>query len=174
MSERLARFAKLHPDNAWANYYYAVGLWKQRKGPEDSETPARVRNCWRRPSVSIRVWAPLTCNWAFSIPTGTTTPKRYRRLPEGDRSQSPGWMSRITAWARLTNGPGKRRKPGKNSKLMSSYPKKLRQEIERERSEIQQFVIELRAHHHRVRASGDGCAAMVPKPASWYIFSSSR
>lgn len=42
--ERLARFAKLHPDNAWANYYYAVALWKQRKGPEDSETAWRVAN----------------------------------------------------------------------------------------------------------------------------------
>jgi cytochrome c-type biogenesis protein CcmH/NrfG len=41
--DRLRRFAKLHPDNAWAKYYYAVSLWKQRKGPEDSETPARVR-----------------------------------------------------------------------------------------------------------------------------------
>jgi tetratricopeptide (TPR) repeat protein len=30
--ERLARFVKLYPDKALANYYYAVGLWKQLKG----------------------------------------------------------------------------------------------------------------------------------------------
>jgi tetratricopeptide (TPR) repeat protein len=40
--ERLARFARLHPENALANYYYAAGLWKRRKGPDDNETPVKV------------------------------------------------------------------------------------------------------------------------------------
>ena len=35
-SERLARFVKLQPDNALANYYYGVNLWKRRKGPDDA------------------------------------------------------------------------------------------------------------------------------------------
>jgi tetratricopeptide (TPR) repeat protein len=35
-SERLARFVKLQPDNAVANYYYGVNLWKRRKGPDDT------------------------------------------------------------------------------------------------------------------------------------------
>jgi len=34
--ERLRRFAQLQPDNALANYYYAVGLWKQSAGSVDS------------------------------------------------------------------------------------------------------------------------------------------
>jgi hypothetical protein len=29
-ADRLRRFARLQPDNAWANYYYAVSLWKRR------------------------------------------------------------------------------------------------------------------------------------------------
>lgn len=41
--ERLRRFAKLHPENAAANYYLAVGLSKQRKNsPKISEDPAFV------------------------------------------------------------------------------------------------------------------------------------
>jgi tetratricopeptide (TPR) repeat protein len=32
--ERMARFARLQPNNAEAQYYYAVSLWKQHKGPE--------------------------------------------------------------------------------------------------------------------------------------------
>ncbi len=31
-AERLARFARLQPENAWANYYYAEYLWKRREG----------------------------------------------------------------------------------------------------------------------------------------------
>jgi tetratricopeptide (TPR) repeat protein len=32
---KLHRFASLYPENAAANYDYAVGLWKQRKSPQD-------------------------------------------------------------------------------------------------------------------------------------------
>ena len=42
-AERLGRFARLQPENAWANYYYAVSLWKRRKGPEDTQTPAQAQ-----------------------------------------------------------------------------------------------------------------------------------
>lgn len=44
IAERLARFARLQPQNAFANYYYAVSLWKQRKGPEDAQTAAQVES----------------------------------------------------------------------------------------------------------------------------------
>ena len=43
-TERLARFAKLQPENALANYYYAVNLWKRRKGPDDAERLAQVES----------------------------------------------------------------------------------------------------------------------------------
>jgi len=42
--ERLRRFVTLQPENAMANYYYAVSLWKGRKGPEDGETLAQVQS----------------------------------------------------------------------------------------------------------------------------------
>ncbi|MGH9743987.1 MAG: tetratricopeptide repeat protein, partial [Candidatus Acidiferrum sp.] len=34
--EKLARFAQGQPENALANYYYAVSLWKREKGSENS------------------------------------------------------------------------------------------------------------------------------------------
>jgi tetratricopeptide (TPR) repeat protein len=36
-AEKLARFAQLHPENALANYYYAVSLWKQSAGAPESD-----------------------------------------------------------------------------------------------------------------------------------------
>ncbi|MGA7292456.1 MAG: tetratricopeptide repeat protein [Terriglobales bacterium] len=36
--ERLARFARLHPDNALANYYYGVSLWKRSSTTADPQT----------------------------------------------------------------------------------------------------------------------------------------
>ena len=40
---RLQRFAQLQPDNALANYYYAVGLWKQSAGSVDSNNERSTR-----------------------------------------------------------------------------------------------------------------------------------
>ncbi len=34
---KLQRFAERHPENAWANYYYALALLKQRSGPDDTK-----------------------------------------------------------------------------------------------------------------------------------------
>jgi tetratricopeptide (TPR) repeat protein len=39
---KLARFRDLYPDNAFANYYYAVALWNQSSSPTGSETTTRV------------------------------------------------------------------------------------------------------------------------------------
>jgi tetratricopeptide (TPR) repeat protein len=42
--EKLAQFARLHPENAMANYYYALSLWKRRKAPEDNSGLPQVRS----------------------------------------------------------------------------------------------------------------------------------
>ncbi len=37
MEQSLARFVRLQPDNAYANFYYAITLWKLKRGsPEDA------------------------------------------------------------------------------------------------------------------------------------------
>jgi tetratricopeptide (TPR) repeat protein len=40
--EKLHRFVTLQPKNAEANYYYAVALWKQRKGSLDKSNTAQI------------------------------------------------------------------------------------------------------------------------------------
>jgi len=44
VTDRLARFAKLHPENAQASFFYAVSLWKARRGPEDVEGLVRIES----------------------------------------------------------------------------------------------------------------------------------
>jgi tetratricopeptide (TPR) repeat protein len=43
VAERLARFARLQPRNALANYYYAASLWKRRKSPEEAAEVDQVK-----------------------------------------------------------------------------------------------------------------------------------
>lgn len=42
--DRLGRWVRLQPENALANYYYALGLWKLRKSPQDSASLAQVES----------------------------------------------------------------------------------------------------------------------------------
>jgi len=46
--EKLRRFVMQQPENAQANYYYAVGLWKLRKGPEDTASAAQVETLLKK------------------------------------------------------------------------------------------------------------------------------
>ena len=46
--ERLKRFVQLQPENALANYYYGVNLWKRRKGPDDVEMAALAESQLQR------------------------------------------------------------------------------------------------------------------------------
>ena len=45
--EKLRRFAERQPNNAEANYYYAVGLWKLRTEPQYSASAAQVESLLR-------------------------------------------------------------------------------------------------------------------------------
>ena len=44
IAERLERFPRLHPENALASYYYAMSLWKTRRGPEDTANLAKIES----------------------------------------------------------------------------------------------------------------------------------
>lgn len=48
IAARIRRFAKLQPENALANYYYAVSLWKGRSSAEEGETLAKVKSLLMR------------------------------------------------------------------------------------------------------------------------------
>lgn len=43
-TEKFARFVQLQPANPLAAYYYAVSLWRLRKGPEDAATSSQVES----------------------------------------------------------------------------------------------------------------------------------
>jgi tetratricopeptide (TPR) repeat protein len=42
--EKLHRFVMQQPESAEANYYYAVGLWKMRKGQQDAASAEQVKS----------------------------------------------------------------------------------------------------------------------------------
>jgi tetratricopeptide (TPR) repeat protein len=142
-AERLSRFAKLHPDNAWANYYYAVGLWKQRKGPEDSETPTRARELLQKavrldPNLGA---AYLQLGILYSDQNEDAKAiAAYRKAIE----VSPGVDEPHYRLGQAYERTGQKEQARKELEAYQQLSQKSAAGIERERSEIQQFVIQLR------------------------------
>jgi len=151
-AERMKRFATLHPDNAWANYYYAVALWKQRQGPEDSATPAHVRELLEKavrlnPSLG-EAYLQLGILYAGQNDDAHAIAAYQKAIEVSPRMDEPHYRLG-QAYGRI----GQKDKARIEVETYEEMSKKLQQEIERERSEIQQFVIELR----------DGSSAPSPR-----------
>ncbi|MGC9950142.1 MAG: tetratricopeptide repeat protein [Bryobacteraceae bacterium] len=145
-AERLARFANLDPDNAWANYYYAVALWKQRKPAEDSETPARVRELLRKalrldPGLGA-AYLQLGILYSGQDDDAEAIAAYLKAIEVSPGIDEPHYRLG-QAYART----GQKDKARQELDTYQRMSKKSQQDIERERSEIQQFVIELRTPH---------------------------
>jgi tetratricopeptide (TPR) repeat protein/predicted small secreted protein len=140
--ERLERFAQRHPENAWANYYYALGLWKQRK-PEDAETPARVLSLLQK---AIRI-DPLLGAAQLQIGIVYSAQNDYPRAIAAYRKAieaSPGLDEAHYRLGQTYERTGDAENARKELATYAEMSKKSAEEAQRERSEIQQFVIDLR------------------------------
>ena len=142
-SERLARFAKLQPENALANYYYAVNLWKRRKGPDDAASSAQVESLLRKavsldPTLGLgylqlgvlyserRDFPRAVLNYQQAIKANPELEEAHYRLAQ--------------AYKRT----GEKARAEQELQLYNQISKKKDEAVERERRESRQFVYTLR------------------------------
>ena len=142
--ERLQRFARLQPENALANYYYALSLWKQRKNLDDTKTLVKVESLLQK---SIRLDPRLSVGY---LQLGILYSDRK------DFAQAiSAYQKAITANPRLEEAHyrlsqayrriGEQSKAQQELELYNQLSKQTAEEIERERHEVQQFVYTLRS-----------------------------
>jgi tetratricopeptide (TPR) repeat protein len=164
---RLARFAQLQPENALANYYYAVSLWKQSAGLADGSDDDANRNNNTR---SERVESLLLKAVHFD-PTLAAAYLQlgilYSRRADFPRAISAYRkaidVSSEEAGPQLANPPldetlaeahyrlaqaylrtGDKAHAQEELQLHERLAKKTKEDTERQRREIQEFVISLR------------------------------
>ncbi len=145
-AEKLARFAKLDPNNAWANYYYAANLWKQRTDPQDSVTIDQVRQFL---SKAIRLDPKLGPGYlllgivAFERKDLLTAIINYRKAIELSPELEEAHYRLSQAYAIS----GDKTNAEEQLQLYKQLSKTSAEQAERERKEVQQFVFTLGSNH---------------------------
>jgi tetratricopeptide (TPR) repeat protein len=155
--DRLRRFAELQPDNALANYYYAVSLWKQSTGAVDAQHSARVELLLQKavhldPKLGAAYLqlgilysqradfsrAISAYQMAIEVSPEQFSPEQVRR--ENNETLEVAHYRLAQAYLRT----GDKTRAQEELQLHDRLAKKTKEHTERERREIQQFVISLR------------------------------
>ena len=143
-TERLRRFVKLQPANAEAHYYYAVNLWKRRKGPDDAESLAQVETLLKQ---SVALDPKLGVGY---LQLGVLYSERrdFSHAVSSYReaiNASPQLEEAHYRLAQAYKQTGEKAKAEQELQLYNEISKKKEEEVERERRESRQFVYTLRS-----------------------------
>jgi tetratricopeptide (TPR) repeat protein len=141
--ERLGRFVRLQPENAMANYYYAVSLWKRGNSSEDVEEWAQVKSLLEKavhldPKLGVGY---LQLGVLYSERKDLTrTISAYQQAIEA----TPRLEEAHYRLAQAYKQAGETSKAQAELQLYAQISKEKEEEIERRRHELQQFVYQLR------------------------------
>jgi tetratricopeptide (TPR) repeat protein len=141
--EKLRRFVTQQPENAEANYYYAVGLWKLRKGPQDTARRAQVeallRNVIHRDPKFAAAYLQLGVLHSEQRDYRNAI-SDYQQAIQADPQMEEGHFRLAQAYRQIGDGA----KADVELKVYDQIAKESAQKAERERHEIRQFVYTLR------------------------------
>lgn len=144
--ERLARFQRLEPGNALANYYYAASLWKARQstGALDDATSTQVETLLQKAiGIDPRLGAAHLQLGIHYAQRGDYTHAilAYRTAIEASPELAEAHYRLAQAYRRT----GKDADAQKELQIHEELSKAAKEEAQRERREIQEFVISLRS-----------------------------
>jgi tetratricopeptide (TPR) repeat protein len=141
--QRLARFAQLEPQNALANYFYAVGLRKKRRSPDDIEDDQKIRSLLEKavlldPKLGL---AYLELGIIYSQQKDIPKAISVLQAAIGATPQLEQAHYRLAQLYRQNGDAPKAKAELQQYEEISAEKTK---ETERQRRELQQFVYELR------------------------------
>jgi tetratricopeptide (TPR) repeat protein len=142
-AERLKRFAALQPENATADYYYAVSLWKRREGPKDTKTSAQVEALLQKavhfdPKLGS-AYLQLGILYAERKDFAKAT-SAYDKAVDADPGLEAAHYRLAQAYRRM----GENSKAEHELQIYEQISKETAEQAERERRDLQQFVYTLR------------------------------
>jgi len=143
VAERFQRFATLQPNNAMANYYYAVSLWKQRKGSDDNATADQAQALLEK-AVTLD---PRLAAAHLQLGIIQAERKDFRKAAASYRSAIELEPAMAAAHFRLAQAYRLGGQPDKASEEVKQYERLTKEQtaqVDRERSEVKRLVYTLR------------------------------
>ena len=141
--EKLHRFVAQQPENAEANYYYAVGLWKLRKGSSDLTQAAQIESLLSHAVQLNPKFAAAYLQRGIFYSAQKDYPRAisdYQQAIQAD----PQMEEAHFRLAQTYRQSGDVAKSEAELKVYNQVAKESAQQAERERHEIRQFVYILR------------------------------
>ena len=141
--EKLRRFASQPPENAEANYYYAVGLWKLRKGPQDNVRTTQIETLLKNVIRLDPKFAAAYLQLGILDSERRDYPKAisdFQQAIQADPQLEEAHYRLALAYRQT----GEAAKADDELKVYDQIAKASAQRAERERHEIRQFVYTLR------------------------------
>jgi tetratricopeptide (TPR) repeat protein len=140
---RLARFAQLQPASPWANYYYAVSLWKQRKSSDDNQNLPKIETLLQ---TAIRIDPDFA---AANLQLGALYSEQKNLLAaiaayQKASQSAPDLPDAHYRLAQLYRQADEKSKAQQELQLYRQTSQKAAEETERERHDVRQFVYTLR------------------------------
>ena len=143
IAERLGRFVRLQPQNALANYYYAVSLWKRRKSAEDVADLAQVKFLLEQAVHLDPKLGPGYLQLGVLYSERKDFPNAIAAYQHAIEA-TPRLEDAHYRLAQAYRQAGDTAKAQTELELYAQISKEKADEIERQRHELQQFVYELR------------------------------
>jgi tetratricopeptide (TPR) repeat protein len=141
--ERLERFARLQPENAAANYYYAVALSKRANALTDSASTLQRQSLLEKAIRLDPKFAAAYLQLGILESERKDLPKAIAAFEQAITA-SPDLEEAHYRLAQAYRLTGEKDKAQQELRLYEELSKKSKEKNERERHEIQQFVILLR------------------------------
>jgi tetratricopeptide (TPR) repeat protein len=141
--ERLARFAQLQPDNALANYYYAVALWKQSASAGDD---ARIESLLQKAVHFDAKLGPGYLKLGSLYSQHEDFPRAiaaYQKAIEVSTQPDDTLEEAHYRLAQAYERTGEKDKAQVELKQYKDLNLKLKEDRDHERREVQEFVISL-------------------------------
>jgi tetratricopeptide (TPR) repeat protein len=143
VEEKLERFVRLQPNNALANYYYAVSLRRRRSGPQDVKDSAQAELLLQKaveldPTLGL-AYLELGVLYEERKEVSRAIAAYQKAIVVSPRLEEAHY--RLAQLYRLT---GENEKAREELRAFEQIKKATAQQAERERAEIRQFVYTLR------------------------------
>jgi tetratricopeptide (TPR) repeat protein len=139
MMEKLGRFVSLQPENAQANYYYALGLSRRNDADDLAHAESLLEKALRLDPKLAAAYLQLGVLYSQRGDSSKAVSAYQKAI-----AANPGLVAAHYRLAQAYSQNGEKSKAQAELKVYDQLSKKTAEEADRQRREIQQFVYTLR------------------------------